>query len=110
MQIYGTNRYGGESNSDIVIHASGEGFNELSMFCDAVLKIYEFRDRGEKSTCDNVVKIAKELQRMMQPLNTDPKRLFLTSKKAEEAKIFLNELRDTTTCDQTKYDIDDFLH
>ena len=29
--------------------------------------------------------------------------------KLEELEKFLNELRDETTCDQTKYAIDDFL-
>lgn len=79
MQIYGTNRHGGKNNSDIVIHATGEGFNELEMFCDAILKIYEFQECGERSTCDNVVQIAKELKQMMNPLNDNPKRLFTTT-------------------------------
>jgi len=30
--------------------------------------------------------------------------------KLEEFETFLNEIRDETTCDQTKYAIDDFLN
>ncbi len=78
MQIYGINVHGGKNNSDIVIHASGEGFNELGMLCDAALKMYS--DRGVPgSTCDRVIKIAKELQQMMNPINDNPKRLFITT-------------------------------
>lgn len=83
MQIYGMNRRstdGSGSNSDIIIHASGEGFNELGMFCEAVLKTFpEKQDIGLNSTYANVRKIAKELGQMTSPLNSNPKRLFTTT-------------------------------
>ena len=82
MQIYGMNRHGGKSNSDIVIHASGEGFNELVMMCDAVLDDYKNKvigkDYMENTTAANTLAIAKELLQMMHPLNDDPKRVFST--------------------------------
>lgn len=80
MKIYGINIHDGKNNSDIVIHASGEGFNELGMFCDAVLKTYPEKDGvNPKSTYANVRQIARELQQMMHPLNDNPKRLFITT-------------------------------
>ena len=82
MKIYGSNRHrndGKGSNSDIVIHASGEGFNELDMFCDAVLEMYSTSRFVETSTCGRVIKIAKELKQMMNPMNDNPKRLFVTT-------------------------------
>lgn len=82
MKIYGINRHGGKSNSDIFIYASGEGFNELDMFCDAVLKMYPKTEGvGLKSTYANVRQIAKELQQMIHPLNNNPKHFFTTEKK-----------------------------
>ena len=82
MKIYGINSYGGKSNSDIVIHASGEGFNELAMLCDAVLIKYKDKVLGkdylQNTTAGNTLEIARELKQMMSPLNDNPKRLFTT--------------------------------
>ena len=80
MIIYGINKHGGKNNSDIIIHASGEGFNELNMLCDGILelKLKVGEDYQPDSTCDRVIRIAKELQQMMNPANSNPKRLFTT--------------------------------
>lgn len=79
MKIYGINIHGGKNNSDIVIHASGEGFNELAIFCDVVLEHCKSTSYIEGSTYDRVLKVAKELRQMMNPMNDNPKRLFITS-------------------------------
>lgn len=81
MKIYGINRYGGKNNSDIIIHASGEGLNELGVFCDTVLeKYFNNKDYVETSTVDRCVKMAFQLKLMMNSLNDNPKRLFETYK------------------------------
>lgn len=82
MVIHGINRHGGKSNSDLIIHASGDGFNELDMLCDAVLNQYAGKEIGtyyqEGSTADRTLKIARALKAMMNPLDNDPMRLFST--------------------------------
>ncbi len=83
MKIYATNIYGGKSNTDLLIHASGEGFNELRMFCDAVLEAHEGKDYSENTTTSNVLKIARALQEMMMPLDKNPKKYFSTERKGE---------------------------
>ena len=75
MKITAGNMYGGKNNDHMNIElVDRKDFSVMDTILDALIKESKDKNYGEGSHYDLTVKLAKELSKMMHPMNTSPKR------------------------------------
>jgi len=84
LKVYAINRFGGTNNSDLIIHFSGEGFNILRMFCQALLDEEAHTVCDRNSTCARACRLAEQLHDMMNPIDPNPLKFFDTELRIKE--------------------------